>query len=131
MPSIATDLTYGLKKETDIITTLSTFFGKDLVKTADPFCKFDFTTIEEDLTIELKSRRNTMAAYPTTLLPIHKSNDRENLYFVFNFTDKVAYIKYNKEVFDTFKTCFITARGRERGADHFLIPVSLLKEITQ
>jgi hypothetical protein len=129
MPSLAIDLTYGLKKEKDIITTLSTFFEKDLLKTTDHFCNYDFTTNENDLTIELKSRRNTMTAYPTTLLPIHKVNDRENLYFVFHFIDKLAYIKYEKEVFDTFKTCYITARGRDKGAMHYLIDVSLLKSI--
>ena len=130
MPSLEIDLTYGLVKEQDIITTLSKFFEKDLKKTTDHFCKYDFTTTENDLTIELKSRRNTMTAYKTTLLPIHKTNDRENLYFVFQFTDKLAYIKYEKEVFDTFETCYITARGRERGANHFLIPVDLLSIVS-
>ena len=129
MPSLAIDLTYGLKKEADIITTLSTFFEKDLKKT-DHFCKWDFEDEERNLTIELKSRRNTMMAYPTTLIPIHKiTNETQNLYFVFHFIDKLAYIKYEKDTFDTFKTCYITARGRDRGADHYLIPISLLKSI--
>jgi hypothetical protein len=131
MPSLEIDLTYGLKKETDIITTLSTFFEKDLKKTTDHFCKWDFEDEERNLTIELKSRRNTMMAYPTTLIPIHKiTNETQNLYFVFQFLDKLAYIKYEKSTFDEFKTCYITARGRDKGAMHYLIDISLLSIIT-
>ena len=127
MPSLAIDLTYGLEKEQDIMTTLSKFFEKDLKKTTDHYCPFDFEDEEKTISIELKSRRNCHNTYPTTLIPVHKiTDDTKNLYFVFQFTNGVYFIKYEKEVFDKFNTCYITARERTRGAMHYLIPVELL-----
>jgi hypothetical protein len=116
--------------ETTILPKLQEHFNTSIRKTTDIYEKFDYID-DAGTKYELKSRRNSMNAYPTTLIPKHKVLGGEQ-YFVFNFIDKLSYIKYDKEVFDTFETKeLVDGRyGYQRdGVLHYLIPVGKLTQI--
>jgi hypothetical protein len=127
--SLANDLEFGLAKEAEVIKRLSEHFCDDIVKTEDKFCKYDaYGKINK---YEIKSRRNKKDAYPTTIIPAHKTMEGD-LYFVFNFTDGLYYIKYDDEKFSKYETRKIgTYRmgARYNPLDHFCIPVGDLSKI--
>lgn len=121
--SLANDLEFGLTKEDAVIKRLSEHFGDDIIKTTDKFCKYDaYGKVNK---YEIKSRRNKKDAYATTIIPVHKTIEGE-LYFVFNFTDGLYYIKYEEEKFSKYEQKNIgTYRygARYNPVEHYCIPV--------
>lgn len=116
--------------ETTILPKLQSHFNMSIRKTTNAYEKFDYID-DAGTKYELKTRRNCMNAYPTTLIPKHKVLGGEQ-YFVFNFIDKVSYIKYDKELFDTFETKdLIDGRYdyQRDGIAHYLIPIGKLTPI--
>ena len=136
MLNIKTDLSFGLGKEEHILGLIKTQWERDDVKNTkelySEFCVYDYEA-PDGTSWELKSRRNTKAQYPTTILPFHKVRDVETTqYFVFHFTDKTCYIEYDKELFKTFKTSYISVRrigGSGNAFLHYEIPVGLLTDL--
>lgn len=98
------DYKFGLEKQQAIFPILQKHFGNDLRETTERYAKYDF--VSPNAFFELKSRKNKKNAYPTTLLTCNKvleiKEDQEQ-YFIFNFTDELCYIKYDKDLFDTFE----------------------------
>ena len=103
--------------------------------------KFDFVTDDQSLFFEVKSRRNTRAKYPTTMIPFKKIEYARTkivpsggrAFFVFQFTDCLCLIEYNEEVFCSFE---IKQGGRfDRGGpelnQYCWIPISNLVEISK
>ena len=128
------DLNYGLDKEQPNMLRIQKHFGKQkLVNTKelyDQYCHWDFES-EDGVKYELKTRRNRKNAYPTTIIPVHKAGEGE-LYFMFEFTDGLYYIKFDDELFATFDTRMIQIKrvGRyDPPTLHYLIPVNLLVQI--
>lgn len=129
------DLNYGIAKEEPIMIRIQNHFNKSkLVNTkekyGDQYCHWDFES-EDGIKYELKTRRNRKNAYPTTIIPVHKAGEGE-LYFMFEFTDGLYYIKFDKEVFKTFGTRMIQVKriGRyDPPTLHYEIPVNLLEQI--
>lgn len=116
--------------ETTILPKLQEHFNPSIRKTTDTYERYDYID-DAGTKYELKSRRNCMNAYPTTLIPKHKVLGGEQ-YFVFNFIDKLSYIKYDKDLFDTFETRdLVDGRyGYQRnGVLHYLIPIGKLTQI--
>lgn len=96
------DLRFGSEQEELILPILSQYFGEDISK-ADKYSKYDFYSPTSYY--ELKSRNVSLGKYPTTLLPADKIQDCDKSQrFVFNFTDCIGYIEYDKELFDSFDT---------------------------
>jgi len=103
----------------------------NIVEIEDTFYPFDFRDEDNSIFIELKTRRNNKDKYPTTMVPyskILKIEEGNTYYFAFKFTDGLYYIKYEKDLFDTFE---IKVGGRnDRGIpeynDYVYIPVELL-----
>jgi hypothetical protein len=126
--SLGNDLKFGLSKEQGVIDRLKSHFGDDtILKTEDRFCLYD--AIGKDYKYEIKSRRNSKTAYPTTIIPVHKAIP--DTIFVFNFTDKMCYIKYDADLFSTFTTQKIYAERYNATPPtlHFHIPISHLIDI--
>jgi hypothetical protein len=128
--SFNTDLSYGLEREKLVLEKIKKYFNDDsITKTTDKFCKFDFES--PTCKYELKSRKNKKTTYPTTIIPCHKVVDGK-LIFLFNFTDGLTFIEYDKETFDRFNTFEMTdyRTGRYgQTANHYSIPIELLREI--
>ena len=130
--SITNDLAFGADNEIKVIDILRKKWCEEQIeKTTNKYCKYDF---ESEKTIwELKSRRNTKNKYPTTIIPVHKLIDNpKDYYFVFYFTDVCSYIKYDKELFNTFSVspirCFRKG-GSSFPVLHIAIPIDLLVDI--
>jgi hypothetical protein len=127
--TIKKDLELGLQNQKYVLTTLRNKFGDSLVETQDKYCKWDYTDSLGNH-YEMKSRRSMKRTYPTTLLPCHKvMNTNVKQFYIFKFTDKLTFIEYNDELFNTFETGWITD-GRTGKEDlHHYIPVELLIDI--
>ena len=138
MRSFKTDLEFGLKKEEEMIDKIKQQFPfeKDIKNTKDLYnniyCSYDYEGLTHNTRFELKSRTCTKDAYKTTIIPVHKINEisiAKDLYCIFNFTDFITYIKYDKKLFDKFekKTYKIQRIGRyDPPTLHYEIPTSLL-----
>jgi len=133
--SFKNDYAFGLDGESSVMNKMSSYFGAELTKT-DQYNPFDFK--DSKMCIELKTRRNTKDAYPTTMVGANKVKIAEQdtsgkkYVFAFKFTDGIYYIEYDKALFDTFEIseggrC---DRGRPEMNDYCYIPVSLLKPLT-
>jgi len=124
--SLANDLVFGLSKEQAIIDKLKIHFQDDtIVKTEDKYCLYDAIGKSK---YEIKSRRNSKTAYPTTIIPCHKGGT--DTLFVFQFTDKLCYIPYNDD-FKQFKTQMIKAdrMNATPATLHYHIPIEKLMDI--
>jgi hypothetical protein len=113
-----------------ILPKIQNFFDSSIQKTTGN-AKYDYYDANGVL-YELKTRRCNKTRYETTLLPKHKIIEGKNQVFIFNFLDKISYIRYDKEVFDKFELQHLID-GRynieRESVSHFLIPVSLLIDL--
>ncbi len=131
------DYKFGIDQENKKKSIIETAFDIKVKKTASVYNPYDFYCESNNTYYELKSRNNTFDKYPTTMIGINKLNfdlnsDDKKFVFLFNFTDGLYYINYEKELFDTFK---IEKGGRfDRGKteikDYLYIPIEHLIKIT-
>lgn len=123
------DIEFGLQSETKLFDTLANKFGSDIQKTTDKYCPYDFYTSNHK--IELKTRRCNSTTYPTTIIPVKKTQQEGDLVFVFAFNDKLCYINYDKEKFSKYVVKDVECRRFNliNKAPHFHIPVEDLIEI--
>jgi hypothetical protein len=71
-----------------------------------------------------------MAQYPTTMITEDKAVGDKPIVFIFNFTDKVAYIEYNKDKFAKYeRRNFSRANLRGDEKPHIYIPIEDLQTI--
>lgn len=129
------DLDYGLPKENPVIDTLKKWFEEEITKSTYQYCPHDgFSKTTE---YEIKSRRNRYNQYPTTIIPCSKIRNmkRDRLVFVFNFTDGLYYIQYDKEKFAKYEIKMVEAVRKRGGVigknlePHFFIPIGDLTHI--
>lgn len=117
VPTKNDDLNFGLNSEKIHKTTLETFFGCGLKKTGtyDPM---DYTDEAQTIFVEMKTRRINHNQYPTALIGKNKvdfcAKSDATCYFFYVYRDGMFYIKYDKELFDTF-ACEDFERGWREG----------------
>ena len=122
------DYKFGDIQEEIILPIIQSFFGTNINRSLDQYSKFDF--FDDDCYYELKSRTNNVSKYPTTMITADKINDDKKTIFIFNFTDGIFYIEYNKEQFDTYEQrLFSRACISWNEKLHYFIPISDLKPI--
>lgn len=133
MKTFEKDLEFGKTKEEELTEILKEFFDDNLkpVDKKNKYCKWDY---EGDKYIyELKSRNNKLNDYPTTLIPYDKIIKGKKQYFIFNFMDKIGYIRYSKKKFKNFelKPFKRNFRGGYNDLEklYYFIPVDKLKII--
>jgi hypothetical protein len=129
------DLAFGLPKEDPVLDKLRKHFEEEIAKSTYQYCPHDgFSKTTE---YEMKSRRNRYNQYPTTIIPCSKVRNmkRDRLVFVFNFTDGLYYIEYNKERFAKYEIKMVEAVRKRNGVvgktlePHFYIPIGDLTSI--
>ena len=130
--SLANDLKFGLDNEITIIDLLNTTFGEVFINTKDKYndqyYPYDFEG-DKGCCVELKSRRNTYRAYPTTIIPVGKNlefNNKRQM-FVFQFTDGFYYTQYEATSFNTYEIKMITTQRKgivDKPKPHYCIPIS-------
>jgi hypothetical protein len=127
--TIKKDLALGLQNQHDVLKTLQSKFSSSIVETKDKYCKYDFIDSLGNH-YEVKSRRISKEAYPTTLLPAHKILQTPvRQFFIFKFTNKLCYIEYSETVFNTFTTGLVTDARQGRHDLHYYIPITALVDI--
>lgn len=101
MNSFAVDFDNGIKSEKLILKQLRIYFDRDIKPTKYPYSKYDF--YDRENLYELKTRNTKINDFDTTLIAEDKIiNTPKSQYFIFSFTDKLGYIKYDKDIFKTF-----------------------------
>ena len=136
--SLTNDLRYGRDNETSIVELLNTYFDDEFKNTKElyrtPYYQYDFESVKKKICIELKSRRNRYEQYPTTIVPVSKANDTiEHYVFVFQFTDGVYFINYNKEQFENYEVKMIKTFRKgiyDKPKPHFCIRIEDLIKMT-
>ena len=125
------DLDFGKLKEIEIKQILEQYFNTTL-QTTSKYNLIDF--YNDDIYIELKSRRNTYSKFDTTITGSNKIDYAKSLnkkvIFVFNFIDGLYYIEYSP-LFDSFDLCeqFIIRDNKKELKTNYHIPINLLKKI--
>ena len=131
--SFKDDYKAGIDIESNLKPVLESKFGR-LTKTGR-YDKLDYEG--EDCFVEVKSRTNRYAQYPTSMLQKSKCDyarlQTKPVYIVFAFTDGVYYIQYSPEVFDTFETAVFQRPGRIDKTDlrqvYVYIPITSLTRV--
>lgn len=103
MSAFNRDYQFGIQQQSAILPQLESFFKDELKEATSKFAKYDYEG--KTTSYELKSRNNKKDTYPTTCLPWDKvceSHQKKQVY-LFNFTDGLYYIPYEKSLFDTFE----------------------------
>jgi hypothetical protein len=119
------DLDYGLPKEDPVIEKLSRYFDEKIERALEKYSPFDASS--DNTKYEIKSRRNEYAKYPTTIIPVDKvQRIKGRIVFVFNFTDGLYYIEYNRTEFTKYEIKEVEAYRRNgviTSKPHFFIPI--------
>jgi hypothetical protein len=107
MNSKTEDLKLGELNETKALPEIETFLNTKLTKDKNKYATFDFFNDPKTIYVELKSRRIKHDKYNTALIGENKvkwcKNPDINYYFVWLYNDGIYYLKYDKELFATFK----------------------------
>ena len=125
--SKSNDIKYGLSMEGNLINKFNGFFDTELSKYDDKYSVFDFHNEEDNISVELKSRKeNSNHYYFRNDIMIGENKVREavelvvlhnkNVYLCFSFKDGVVlYYKVNE---NSLNECNIRMGGRcDRGWD--------------
>jgi hypothetical protein len=133
--SLKSDIEFGNKAEIEVIKLLRVHFGENIIKNTYRFATYDAKCKETNTFYEIKARRCAMNSYPTTIIPcskIAKKEEKDNLIFVFIFTDGLYYIKYDQDLINTFETKNISYHRSgcaTKPVLHYCIPCELLSRI--
>jgi hypothetical protein len=108
---------FGLNSEQSHKKTLEAFFKKELNKTSQ-YHPMDYCDTAQTLFLEMKSRRIDHDDYPTALIGKNKvdfcEKSNADCYFVYVYQDGIFHIKYDKDLFNTFR-CADFVRGERQG----------------
>ena len=108
MASLSNDLSFGKKSELSCKDKLDKFFATNLIHRGG-FSTFDYDN-GSNIFVELKTRRIPHNMYPTAIIGANKvqaaSKNPDNTYwFVYQYSDGLYGIKYDKEKFSKFQHC--------------------------
>jgi hypothetical protein len=119
---------FGKREEVLILPIISEHFGREIKPYEERYAKHDFYCTEYNY--EVKSRTNTFAKYPTTMITSNKVTGDKKLIFVFNFVDCLAVIEYNEERFAKYeRQMFSRAQIETDEKVHLFIPIGDLEII--
>jgi hypothetical protein len=130
----ADDLKYGMSMERRTKSRIEQLVGEEIIL-GGGYNTFDYHNKTKTVYVELKSRRICHDDYPTAIIGKNKvdfcTDPSKEYYFVYNYNDGIYYIKYDKELFDTFEVKRDYIRGDRIGCpgranDVVYIPVSHL-----
>jgi len=114
------DLVFGRNKEISEIVKIRNKLSKKL-KPTNSFFVYDY--VSPECYVELKSRRNNLNTYSTTMIGKNKMDYAETsdrpVYFVFSFIDGLYYWKYTKEDIQNGNVIFDIGGRSDRGRDEY------------
>ena len=116
----------GKQAEEKCLAIIQDYFKRDIVQEPDAYSKHDYSC--EKYTYELKTRTNRYSAYPTTMITANKLDDGRIL--LFNFTDGLWFIEYNKDKFSQYERRQFSRFGANWDEkEHVFIPIGDLTQI--
>jgi len=122
---------FGEKVEEKVLPLLKKYFNENVERSPKGrWSKYDYH--DDEANYELKARTNKMQTYPTTMITSNKCEgaDDKPLYLLFNYTDCLAYIQYDKEKFDKYEQQKFSRAGLDWDEKlHYYIPIDHLKVI--
>ena len=129
------DYTLGIQKENEVFNIIVEYFNDNITQSKEKYSPYDF--VGDNNLYELKSRTNKYDTYSTTMITTNKIYDNKNnnktLIMLFNFTDGLYYIKYDIEIFKSFKTTIFQRTGRigtyDKPKEMLWIPIDKLIKI--
>ena len=133
------DLEMGKNAEDETIPVLNEYFKTTFSKNENAYGVIDFFNDDKTIYVELKARRLKHNQYETVMIGQNKIRYYKNLkgsscYLCFKYIDGLFIIKYDKELFKTFKTNTIKINfrqdvGRDEFSDVLYIPYKHLIKI--
>tara|TARA_R110000868_G_scaffold28353_1_gene106522 strand:+ start:167 stop:580 length:414 start_codon:yes stop_codon:yes gene_type:complete len=129
------DYITGIQKENEVFNIIVEYFNDNITQSKEKYSPYDF--VGDNNLYELKSRTNKYDTYSTTMITTNKIYDNKNnnktLIMLFNFTDGLYYIKYDIEIFKSFKTTIFQRTGRigtyDKPKEMLWIPIDKLIKI--
>jgi hypothetical protein len=121
---------FGKSKEADILPLLRAFFKRDIQQYPNQYDDFDF--YDDETEYEVKSRTNTYSKYPTTMITQNKTQKTtsKKVILLFNFTDDLYYIEYNKSQFGKYQSRLFSRLGQSWDEKtHIFIPITDLTKV--
>jgi len=102
------DLVFGTGLEESLKPSLEKIAGCPLTRLGG-YSIFDYVNESGTVFVELKSRRIKHNDYQTAIVGLNKvrvacEDSSKAYYFCFNYTDGLYYIKFDKQLFDTFES---------------------------
>jgi hypothetical protein len=121
---------FGKKEELKVLPIICEYFKREITQYPNQYDKYDF--FDSEYQYELKSRTNTKMKYPDTMITFNKMTDETPLILLFNYTDRLCFIQYDKEKFSKYKKCLFSRAGLEEDEkEHIYIPIEDLTDIFQ
>ena len=116
----------GVAEEERLYPILKNFFGATLKRSRYSKARVDF--YDTDKLVEMKSRKGSSYRYKTTWITVDKGdiNTTRDIYFVFNFTDKLMCIKFDREKFSHYNQSV-----NEWGVSNWDVPIEDLTFIAR
>jgi len=133
------DIQFGENSEKKNINILSDFFDCELKETDGVRNAYDFIDEKQQIIIELKSRRNNIDKYPTTMVGTNKVvagfkhiENGYKVFFAFQFIDGLFYYQLDDKTYQ--KSWERSGGRRDRGRAEYnlytYIPTNLLNKIS-
>lgn len=121
---------FGKQQEVEILPILIETLNRNIQPYTDRYSKHDYFC--DNYNYEVKSRTNRMEQYPTTMITEDKAVGSKPVVFVFNYTDKICLIDYDKEKFANYERReFSRANLLSDEKTHIYIPISDLTVLYQ
>ena len=129
-PNLETDYKFGEVGEFKVIPYLEKYYNETITRHSR-YAKTDCSN--ETKHFEIKTRTNSLTAFNTTLMPVHKIiKTNKTQIFVFNFSDYICVIEYERELFKPWIAPFNRHSKIDIGRpseNYFHIPVNKLTVI--
>jgi hypothetical protein len=123
------DIKLGSESERFMLPHIRKLLKNDLIEQSQTtYSPFDYYSPK--CCVELKTRFCPSTQYSTTMIPLSKvkacTNADIDYWFFFRFSDGISYIKYDKDLFDTFekKIGGRADRGCVESNDYVYIPMN-------
>jgi hypothetical protein len=121
----------GKNGEDIILPKIKVHFNRDIKQYPNKYSKYDY--FDNKYLYEVKTRTNTLNRYDTTIITENKlMENRVNkpVILLFNFTDCIASIEYNKDKFESYeREMFSRAQIKDDEKIHVHIPIEDLTVI--
>jgi hypothetical protein len=130
------DKLFGSMKEKAIKKIIDDTFNCQVAKLS-PFHAFDYLDSVTNTYYEFKGRRNNFTKYPETMIGYNKiqfihKNPNNIYYLIFGYNDGNYYIKYDEELFKTFRVDIggRNDRSKDEYKNYLYIPINHLTKMS-